>query len=277
MFGYVQANTQDLTPEERERYRAVYCGLCHTLGERYGFSARLGLTYDLTFLAILLSSLYEPTEKSDESRCVVHPCKKHHYVMNRYVEYAADMTVALVYYKCLDDWNDEKRLSRKCYASMLSKAYKKVRAEWPEQCSIIETELGRLSEIEKRKDSSLDAAANSFGRLMAGIFVMEKDHWEPYLYKLGYGLGKYIYIADAAVDLKQDQKRGNYNPLASLNMTPEMLKSILKMMLGEVSQAFEGLPLLQDVNLLRNILYSGIWIKFNIGTQEERKTKENGK
>ena len=66
MFGYVQANLSDLSQEEQIRYRAAYCGLCHTLGERHGFTSRLSLTYDLTFLTLLLSSPYEPEEKSEE-------------------------------------------------------------------------------------------------------------------------------------------------------------------------------------------------------------------
>lgn len=277
MFGYVQANIEDLTTEEKNRYKSVYCGLCHSLGERHGFSARMGLTYDLTFLALLLSSLYEPEERCGTSRCVVHPCKKHFYAMNKYTDYAADMTVALMYYKCLDDWNDDKKLSRKCYASVLSKAYKRVKVQWPIQCEIIEKELSIITETEKSIVPNPDGAANSFGRLMAGIFVMEKDHWGPYLQKIGYGLGRYIYLADAAVDLRQDIKRNNYNPLISLSVKPDDMRPTLKIMLGEVSEAMEALPLLQDIGLLRNILYSGIWIKYNQGMQKERKKAKNGK
>lgn len=277
MFGYVQVNLNDLNQEEKQRYKAVYCGLCHSLGERYGVSARMGLTYDLTFLALLLSSLYEPDERSGQSRCIVHPCKKHSYAMNKYTDYAADMTIALMYHKCLDDWNDEKKLSRKCYASMLFGFYRQVKERWPVQCECIEKELETISEIERNATLDPDGTANSFGRLMAGIFVMEKDHWEPYLQKIGYGLGRYIYLADAAVDLRQDLRKGNYNPLASLSVEPENLRSTLKIMLGDASEAFEALPLLQDVGLLRNILYSGIWMKYNQGIQKERKREKHGK
>ena len=125
MFGYVQADTERLTLAEKDRYKAVYCRLCHALGQRHGFSARMGLTYDMTFLALLLSSLYEPTETENQSRCVVHPLKKHCYVNNECINYAADMTVALVYFKCIDDWNDEKKVIAKGYSALLSNAYKK--------------------------------------------------------------------------------------------------------------------------------------------------------
>ena len=277
MFGFVQANMEDLSSEEKERYKAVYCGVCRSLGERYGTLARMGLTYDLTFLALLLSSLYEPKETSGESRCMVHPCKKHPYVINKYTDYAADMTVALMYYKCLDDWNDDKNLSKKCYASILSKSYSVVKSLWPRQCECIEKELAVISDIEKSPALDPDGAAKSFGRLMAGVFVMEDDHWSSYLQKIGYGLGRYIYLADAAVDLRHDIKVGSYNPLKSISGGIESIQTPLKVMLGEASEAFEALPLLQDIGLLRNILYSGVWIKFNQGMQKERKKVKNGK
>ena len=55
MFGYVHISPDKLTEEESARYRACYCGLCHTLGRRYGLAARMILNYDLVFLAMLLS------------------------------------------------------------------------------------------------------------------------------------------------------------------------------------------------------------------------------
>ena len=107
MFGYVQANINTLNEDEKARYRQFYCGLCHTLGQRHSELSRFGLTYDMTFLAILLSSLYEPVEEKKDSSCIVHPVKKHSFIQNRYIDYVADMTVALVYFKCIDDWNDD--------------------------------------------------------------------------------------------------------------------------------------------------------------------------
>lgn len=273
MFGYVQANLSDLSEEEIKRYRAAYCGLCRTLGERHGICSRLSLTYDLTFLTLLLSSLYEPEEKGGECRCLVHPCNKHSYMINKCTEYAADMTVALTYYKCLDDWNDERDFPKKCYASLLKKQYDQVKKDWPEQCESIETCLSELSEIENRNLEDPDAASKCFGRLMEALLLYRKDHWEEQLRVLGRGLGQYIYLADAAVDLEKDKKHGNYNPLKGLSASPRELHSTLQMVLGDASNAFEVLPLVQDVHLLRNILYSGIWIKYNRAITKDKKVK----
>lgn len=263
MFGYIQANTTDLTEEEKERYHAAYCGLCRTLGERHGISSRLSLTYDLTFLTLLLTSLYEPAETTGKSRCVVHPAKQHSYMTNRYTEYAADMTVALSYFKCMDDWKDDRKTSRRIYAAALSSTYKKVKSQYPEQCGSIESCILTLSDMESGMLKTPDTAANCFGKLLEAVFVPEKDHWEPYLRQIGYHMGRYIYLVDAAVDYDADQKKHRYNPLATLTTTPNEMRPVLMNVLGEASSAFEHLPLVQDVNLLRNILYSGLWIKYN--------------
>lgn len=273
MFGHVQANLEDLSKEEQQRYQAAYCGLCHTLGRRHGFWTRLALTYDLTFLSLLLSSLYEPEECCGSCRCIAHPCKKHGYAHSPCTEYAADMTVALTYYKCLDDWKDDRSIPAWICAKYLEKKYRSVKQAWPDQCAVIEEELATIAKMESSEASAPDAAANSFGRLMAALFVYRKDHWEQPLRQLGYGLGRYIYFADAAVDYKKDQRKGSYNPLIALDMDPCALQPSLKLLLGEASQAFEFLPLIQDAHLLKNILYSGIWIKYNRMKRKKRDRK----
>ena len=270
MFGYVQANTELLTDSEKQRYKQVYCGLCHTLGKRHGFVSRLGLTYDMTFLALLLSSLYEPTEKEYTAGCIVHPMKKHNYISNDCIDYAADMTVALVYFNCIDDWKDDKNAVALGYSSLLSKSYKKVKINWPKQCTVIEKELAELGRIEQSADMPIDAAANCFGRLMEGLFDYKDDIWSDYLKKLGYGLGRYIYLADACVDLEKDRKKGSYNPLVNTVTDIKDFKPRLQLLLGEASDCFEKLPLIQDEEILRNIIYSGIWTKYN-----RKITKEN--
>lgn len=274
MFGHIQTNLADLAEEQKSRYKAAYCGLCRTIGKRHGQLARLGLSYDLTFLSLLLSSLYEPEECHTHCRCAIHPCKKHCSVTNAVTEYAADMTVALTYYKCLDDWKDDRNLIRFLYAKCLEKRYEQVKKSWPRQCLAIEKELDVLSRIEQSKSSNPDAAANSFGRLMEELFVLKEDEWEHPLRILGYNLGKYIYFADAVLDFEKDQKKSSYNPLNYIESKPEELRPVLESFLGSASQAFEYLPLVQDVPLLKNILYSGIWLKYNQG-MNKRSKKEN--
>ena len=110
MFGYISINRQELKVRELERYRAFYCGLCDTLRIRYGLGGQMTLTYDMTFLIILLSSLYELEEKKRSARCMVHPAKKHAQIKTAATRYAADMNMLLTYEHLMDDWADEKKL-----------------------------------------------------------------------------------------------------------------------------------------------------------------------
>lgn len=58
MFGFVTANTGELSKEQKIRYNAVYCGICRRIRQQHSNVARLTLNYDMTFLALLLMSLY---------------------------------------------------------------------------------------------------------------------------------------------------------------------------------------------------------------------------
>jgi len=272
MFGHVQINPANLTENEIKRYRSLYCGLCRSIKQRHGQLARLSLSNDLTFLAMLLTSLYEPKEGSCDQRCLIHPLRDCVSVENSCLDYAADMTIVLTYYKCMDDWQDEKKLVCLVYAKSLEKSCKEVKERWPRQCNTIEKELNTLSEIEKNGFLG-DAAANCFGRLMEELFVYQKDYWEESLRSIGRGLGRFIYYADAAIDYDKDLKKKQYNPLNDISSKPEELRPMLMMLLGETSEAFEYLPLEKDVGILRNILYSGIWIHYNQGMEQRRKKR----
>ena len=95
MFGYVSASLKELTVEERKRYNAVYCGLCRNIRNRAGQMARLSLSYDMTFLALLLMSLYEPEETAGANACKLHPIEKRPWVDTDVSRYCADMNIAL--------------------------------------------------------------------------------------------------------------------------------------------------------------------------------------
>jgi hypothetical protein len=131
MFGLVRPYMNDLTEEEKARYKAVYCGLCRALNEKYGLAGRMGLNYDMTFLIILLDSLYEPQEQTKDAFCPPHPVKKHRETKSEFTDYAADMTVALTYYKALDDWMDEGSKTGKVYSGLLKRSYQQVKERWP--------------------------------------------------------------------------------------------------------------------------------------------------
>ncbi len=277
MFGYVRPNVEALSEADKARYRAHYCGLCQTLGRRHGQASRLALTFDLTFLAIFLGSLYEPEETGAEARCVPHPRHRHPALTSSVTAYAADMTIALTYHKCRDDWQDDRNLPAKGYAALLKKRYDAVKAQWPRQCEAIEAAMAEQKAIEDRRDPTPDAAPNCFGRLMAELFVMQPDYWSGALRVFGHSLGRYIYLLDAVCDAEKDAKTGSYNPINLMGRAPEDMRETLEMMLGAASAAFEKLPLCQDEAILRNILYSGLWQGYNECIEKRKKHISTGK
>lgn len=272
MFGYVRPWLPDLSKEETVRYRAVYCGICRSLGRRYGQISRLTVNYDMTFLALILSSLYEPEEVRSLLRCPPHPVKPHEEAGSEIIDYAADMTIALSYFKCLDDWQDERKAAQKIYAEAIRKHYEAVRARWPRQCEKIEEAIMRLSELEKRDSGSKDEAVRCAGMLLSELFVWKKDFWENQLRWLGDALGRFVYLMDAAMDCEKDRKKGCYNLFVDMNVCAREAREYILRPLDEVSEAFEGLPLVQDSNLMRNIIYAGVWQDYNqkIKKAEER-------
>lgn len=159
VFGFVTANIADLSEEEKQRYQSLYCGLCHTLKERHGQRARACLSYDSTFLLMALGSLYEPDEKTLEIRCPVHPLETRTAHVTRFTDYAADMTIALAYHKCLDDWRDDHKHIARQYNKLLEGPYRRVRSAWPEQCASIERELACIEDIERELMASAAHAA----------------------------------------------------------------------------------------------------------------------
>ncbi len=265
MFGYVLINKPELKIREFENYRSYYCGLCHQLKEEYGTVGRMTLNYDITFLTMLLSDLYDVEDETKNSRCVVHPLHKHCSRQNKITQYCADMCILLSYYKCVDDWNDEKKLSKRFLGKVLKRKYKKVKARYPQKADFIESRLNMLSIVESSKITHIDKAARVFGEIMAELFVYKDDMWKEDLYKIGFYLGKYIYLLDAYEDIEEDLKSGSYNPLKEIYQNEnfeEQVLQLLLLMIGECTDAFERLPLVENVEVLRNILYSGVWVRF---------------
>ncbi len=266
MFGYLVAAADVLEESQKQRYRACYCGLCRSLEKGYGQAARLTLNYDISFLVLLLCSLYEPEEKQDARRCVRHPIEAQHFVTSEISDYAAGMNVALAYLKCLDNWRDDKKLSALAEARLLEASYKKVCAAYPRQCQAMQAAMAELSAIEKEGLEAPDAAAACFGRLMEELFVYRTDRWESTLRLMANALGRFIYLMDAVMDLEDDHASGSYNPFKSYygcEDNEQLFEDILKMQLGECVYYFDKLPLVEDADLMKNILCIGLWLQFN--------------
>lgn len=265
MFGYVTAHEPELKVKDFAKYKSYYCGLCQMLKKKYGHLGQVTLTYDMTFLILLLTSLYEPETKQQNCHCKVHPVKKQAILQNEITEYAADMNLILAYYHLKDDWIDEQKVSGFLGTCALRRRVRQAVRKYPRQSRVIQRELKKLAHYEKRNTTIIDEPAGCFGRLMAELVTYREDHWEGTLRRMAFYLGKYIYIMDAYEDLGKDKKEGNYNPLKVLSEEKdyeEKVRKILCMMLGECTAEFEKLPLVLDIDILRNILYDGVWKRY---------------
>ena len=275
MFGFAEADIAALTPEQLQRYRGAYCGLCRTLHRRFGSLGRLTLTYDMTFLVLLLGSMYEPEEQRGSGRCLPHPVHARGWWASRFTDYAADMNAALAYFNCRDDWNDDRNPLSLAEAAALKAAYRAASQRWPVQCRAMEECMAAIRAVEEANDPNPDAAAACFGRLMGILFTPERDSlWSDRLRAFGEALGRFIYMMDACVDSEKDRRRGSYNPLLAMpgdGMTEQEQRMMLKMLIGRCTAEFERLPLVQDVEILRSVLYSGVWKQY-----AARKKKEQG-
>ena len=266
MFGYVTVQKGELKVKDYYTYKAYYCGLCKVLRDKYGFLGQMTLTYDMTFLIILLTSLYEEPSKHEKNRCIVHLAEKHEMMYNQITDYAADMNIVLTYFHFVDDWQDEKSKSGLAGIRLLHKTYLEIQEKYPDKCRKIKRCLQRLRAAEKRDEENVDLVARYFGELMAELLLYKEDVWKPTLKKLGFYLGKYIYILDAYDDIEKDLKSGSYNPLRSIygdEDYEEKCGQMLNLVLAECSSAFEKLPCIQYVDILRNILYVGVWNKYD--------------
>ncbi|SFR55759.1 DUF5685 family protein [Anaeromicropila populeti] len=277
MFGYVTIHKPELKVKEYYRYKGYYCGLCNTLKRKYGKIGQMTLTYDMTFLVILLTSLYESKVREEKHRCIVHPGKKHWMLENEITEYAADMNIALTYHHLLDNWEDEKSLPGLAAAKILKRQYCLIAQKYPRQCTVMETTLQELRRHEKSREENIEVLADCFGRLMEELFVYQEDVWAKSLRMMGYFLGKFIYILDAYVDIEQDIKNNCFNPLKSFCCEEDFdvkCMDILTATISEGVKEFEKLPLMEEVEILRNILYAGVWIQFSKTRIKRKEGKE---
>ena len=278
MFGYIAINKAEMKFRDFDIYHAYYCGLCKDLKERYGRSGQITLSYDMTFLIILLSGLYEPPTEDSVRNCVAHPSQKHAARTNEITQYAADMNIVLSYYKCLDDWTDEHKKKAWINSRLLRSKVKQIEKTYPEKVKLIRDTLAQISACEKENEQDLDKMAGLFGEIMAEIFVWKQDIWKDSLHRMGFFLGKFIYLMDAYEDIEKDAVSGNYNPFMTIkdheNFDSEC-QNMLMMQMAECCRAFERLPIVQDAGILRNILYSGVWAKFASVYNKRNKAGEN--
>ena len=291
MFGYIRINKAEMKFREFDVYQSYYCGICRDLKRKYGAAGQFSLSYDMTFVAMLLTGLYEPETRTGTCRCMVHPLEKHETRNNIYTEYVADMNTLFACYKCRDDWKDEKKLHQLLYGRVLEGRSRGLQETYGEKLRRIERLMQNFEEAEQQQEpqtgpgaqdsgySRLDTLAGLFGKVMAEIVTVREDEWADHLRRFGFFLGKFIYLMDAYEDVETDIRNGTSNPLKGRYGSPdfeEACRTMLTMMMSECCSAFEILPILDNVEILRHVLYSGVWCRYEAIHEKRRKKEQDG-
>ncbi|MBQ7636263.1 MAG: hypothetical protein IJS80_03045 [Lachnospiraceae bacterium] len=272
MFGYVNINKNELKIKDFNKYRAYYCGVCYSLRKRLGTMGRLSLSFDMTFLALLLDGLYDLDSVTEMKRCAPHMIKAHESMAGDACTYSADMNILLAYDNLEDKWYDSKNVGAKTSALYLKRKRDRIAMLYPRQAKAVKDYIDKLHEVEKNREKGIETAAGLTGEMLGEIYAFKDDEWADTLRKLGFFIGKFIYFADAYEDFEKDKKSGQYNPFV-LNNTDlrNTGMDILTMMAAEAARMFEMLPVDKNIDILRNIIYSGIWGRINTINEGEDK------
>ena len=280
MFGYINVNRTELSEENKNIYQSYYCGLCQRLQANAGKRGQVLLSYDVTFMVILLTGLYEVENSQKQFTCMMHPTKKQTALENEVSDYCAAMNIMLAYHNLMDDWRDEKKHSRMKLAKMIRKNYEECAKQYPRQALAIEEYMRKLAVYEQNQENNIDLVAGLTGEMLGEVFAWKEDEWYNELKTLGYYMGKFIYLMDAYEDLDKDEKHNKYNPLRVLRKENEkdfetLSKLMMTSMMSECAKSFERLPILQHADILRNILYSGVWTKYEyLQLKKKKRTKK---
>ncbi len=272
MFGYVRPLKCELKMRQWDVYQSFYCGLCHALKRRCGFAARFTVNYDFTFLALVMSEVYGEEICTVEKRCIGSPFKKKRACMsNSALDFAADTSLILTYWKLKDEVRDlsfVRSLPARVAMFLLKRAYRCAEDKHPAFSECASSCLSELCEIEKNRLASIDAPADAFARLLQSLSdEIDNVNIRRIISQMLYHIGRYIYLIDAWDDLEKDIKSGVYNPVAErfgINEMPlsdeitEQIKETLAQSIKASIAAFELMDEGEKGDLIRNILTLGL-------------------
>lgn len=262
MFGFVNIYKSELKIKDYNLFRSYYCGLCKALGKRYNQAVRLGLSYDMTFLAIISDALNDDEAVFKTDGCLKHIGRHTVCHSNKFINYSADISIILSYYKLNDDIKDN--CSFKAFLARIAyiRAVKKASRKYPELAECIKNKLFELSELEKCGCKNVDMAAHPFASLTGEIFKTADSSLE----KLGYNIGRLIYILDALQDVDSDIKSKSYNPFVNrygvaavhTKNFVQMARGSVNMTLSAISDEYKALDIHKNKALTDNIIYMGL-------------------
>ncbi|MBQ9833027.1 MAG: hypothetical protein IJO48_04760 [Clostridia bacterium] len=263
MIGYVSADKNELKVRELADYNACYCGLCKSISSRYGQVARLTLSYDCAFIAMLVCGL-NGERAAKKQGCVYKPLAKKRIIAedSPSFQFAADLEIALAYYKLADDWNDEKKLMALFEKAGLYASFKKLNMLSRQLGNIVKDGIYALSKLEKEKCGEIDAVANTFAKILgdAAYFApLNDEKQKKVLSHVLYSIGRWVYLCDAWDDRKKDEKSGSYNPFVICGKQHDDANAsfLLNNALNKAIDAYDLIEIKTHKGVLDNIMYIG--------------------
>lgn len=291
MFGYIRPFKPQMRICEYDIYKAVYCGLCKEMGKSFGFPSRFTLSYDFAFLGLLDFAVRDTPVSLKPQACMAHPLKKTPCVVcGEGLAYTAAAACISVYHKLKDDRADQglkKKLAAALLLPLFQKSYRRARERLPALARVTEEAMREQAETERSRTASLDQAAEPTARITGEIAagLSQDPDQSRILRRMGYLLGRYIYLCDALDDARDDWKQGAYNPLllqpdslrpdGSLNREAvrDRARDSVMFTLGELSNAYVLLNIEKWKPILDNVIYLGLKNTFQMVYEEKERKK----
>ena len=218
MFGYIKPCKPELKIRDFDMYQAAYCGLCRQLGRSFGPFARLSLSYDFTFLCMLGEALCTEPGEISLQRCCFNPLRKVHMcAQSTPLVFSADTAAIMVYYKLRDNMQDSSLAGRVGWSLLYPWAahvHRKAAKAQPVCDEIMSRWMERQAILEAANTPNVDEACEPTAAAMGAVFrlLSKQEDAQRVLERMGYCMGRYIYLCDALDDLESDLKSGGYNP-----------------------------------------------------------------
>ncbi len=259
MFGYVRAYKPDMTFSQFDIYKGVYCSLCKKIGKNYGILARMTLSYDFAFFALVRMSVEENCSGFSKSRCSFNPMKKclQCNLEDKDLEFSADVSMLMVYYKFLDNLQDSKGIER-FLLKLLSPYFNRIRKKALKRAKKADEILNNmhLSQLKAENDFyGIDEVCHPSADALGKLLALDKDES---LYRFGYLLGRWVYLIDAFDDMEKDKKEKAFNPFLFTERSSESIVEALNLTQSEAITAFENIKVYKYKKIIDNVLYDGL-------------------
>ncbi|MDD6145950.1 MAG: DUF5685 family protein [Oscillospiraceae bacterium] len=278
MFGYIRANKPEMKVKEYEAYRGIYCSVCKALGRYFGPLSRLTLSYDAAFLALMRLSFAAKTPVYCAGHCSFNPAKKCNDCTNAEEElkYSAAVSMMMFYYKVRDNIADGsfwKRLAMYLILPYAFLKFKKAKAMYGEVCAIIAQAMENQRKNENSRTASADMAAHESASALGKIMAYGLPDGDGKIYRFGYGIGKFVYLADALDDMDKDRKTGSYNVFlckysragkdALTDEEKEEIRGTMNMSCAMAGEAYDNIENKSLEPIVENIIFDGMYVTMN--------------